>query len=1035
MKYSTYEFDLSRFNVDDDYSYVKLAYEDNGQKKVLFVLDAMPTEDLQNGKLLSGQTGDLLSNILATTKRLYAKQAAPFSWLAVSFNAFRTFGKPAEFRQQAEKAFGDRIKSLIVKYKPDYVVGFGTSVMDALLTDKLVEDGKGKLRYSYWLGVPVEREIKYKKKLHTTKIVSTLSLNDIVRGDASESSMLGYICRNVSAIHGMHYQVDAKRLENHKSYMINTVKQFDKLLEAMREKECVAFDTEANNLHKITNKLLTVQVAYDQDKGFIIPIYHKDTPFTPSELKYICDQLRDYFEGNNKNKYHIYVNAKFDLTLQKDQLAVRYFANDVWDVLGGEFALDENMNGLQTAVGEYYYSLGNLSVQYGFEGYLTAEFGKQHRANFSSADLNDPAVQKYATLDVVVPFAIHLQQKKRAAYIGYEKYVKVVTHEISDTIHAFSSMEHTGAGLDVPYLFFLKTENSPIEQEIRNMQSSLLSTPAAKKANLLLCKQQGVPTTSLFSGVETVSAFKLNKPDHKKVLFFDVLGLKPISEGKKGAGKLDKSFQKKYADVPEVAQYTALEKAKKLKNAYVKSFIKMLGENEDLQKDHRIRPNFGYLTVVTHRTSARDPNLQQVPAHSALGKHIKRLFVARPGTLYIKVDYRVHEVRGWGIISFDKAVASVFAAAKKLRDAYRLHPTSELAKRLKTEADVHIQNASYFFNVAMDKVDKPLRNAVKGIIFGLIYGMGMKTLAGNINQTEDFTKKLVGNFSKRFPKAMSWTKNIKKFAAEHLYVEAPTGIRRNLFGYILPDSMSNAGSIAARMDRQAGNAPVQGMCSKFMMNGIRFLDWMIFLEKLKNKLFELYLTNSVHDSLETESGYRNFLRSLGMIEEALTEGVRKTVKTRYGFELVSVPEVDFEIGASLSECESWDFSVAQLETLVMDSLLFQRNKLKHNINPDQVMASIFREKALAEAPAWMRKQIENLGYKFELTERSYIKRLLESGKAKVSEAKAAASTADSIKDEDKKKEALKSATGKLTEGEDLVAYARELMDFRKIYTQ
>jgi DNA polymerase I-like protein with 3'-5' exonuclease and polymerase domains len=1032
MKHTNFDYDLTRFEADDEYSYVKLAYENNGDKKVLFVLDVMPTEDLHSGKLLSGQTGDLLNVLVATTRRLYAKQAPSFSWLAVTFNAFRTFGKPSEYRAQAEQAFSERVKCLITKYQPDYVVAFGTSVMQALLEDKIVTDGKGKTRFSYWLGVPVKKDIKYKKKVHTTTIVSTLSLNDIVRGDDAEVSLLGYMCRNLSAVYGRHYCVDVDRLHNHKTIMVNTVAKFDKLMAVLREKPYVSWDTEAKNLHKVTNRLLTVQAAFDIDKGYLIPIYHKDTPFTPDELNYIVETLQDYFEGNNNNDYHIYVNAKFDLTLMRAECGIRYFANDVWDILAGEFMLDENLKSLMTVLGEYYYSLGNLSVQYGFDGYITAEFSKQHRANFEATDLSDPAVQHYCTLDVVVPLSIHLQQKERAKYIKYAKYEQVVRNEASDTIHAFSKMEYTGAGLDVPYLFYLKTVDSPIELEIKKMAGALLKTDAVKKTNLLLCKAQGMPTGSLFTGVETVAAFKLNKPDHKKKLFFEVLGLEPLEKGAGGVGKLDKGFQKAYAHIPEVAQYTALEKAKKLKNAYVKSFINMLGSSEDLQKDHRIRPNYGYLGVVTHRGSASDPNLQQVPAHSALGKHIKRLFVAREGTLYIKVDYRVHEVRGWGLISFDKAVAAVFAAAKKLRDEYRLHPTAELAKRLKTEADVHIQNASYFFNVAMEKVDKPLRNAVKGIIFGLIYGMGMKTLAKNIGQTDDFTKTLVDNFAKRFPKAMAWTKNVKKFAAENLFVEAPTGIRRNLFGYLLPSSFESAGQMAARMDRQAGNAPIQGMCSKFMMNGIRILDWLIFKEIKKNKNFMLFITNSVHDSLENEAGYANFLKSLAMIEWALTDGVKNKVKKRYGFDLVSNLEIDFEIGATLSQCEGWDFSIAQLETLVMDSLIFQRNKLQRNIVPDRIMKVIFSDRAVTEdAPEWMQKQISNLNYSFELTERSYIKRMLDEGKAKIAAGEKAMEDVKFVKGDEQKKDATKAAQGKIAEGKDTVEYARELMDYHK----
>lgn len=1053
MKHESFDFDLSSFGEEDTYDYVKLAYENNpsAKLKILFVLDKIPSEDLHSGKLLSGQTGDLLNVLVSTTKRLYARSAPSFSWLAVSFNAFRTFGKSQEFRTQAEALFAERIKCLITRYKPDYVVGFGTSVTAGLIPTHLKEDSKGRIRYSYWLGVPVNTEIKYKKLSHETTYLANLSLDSVVRGFDAEASMLGYMCRCLAPALGTRYEVDSKALHNHKSVLVKDIAHFKKLMAYMRRQKSVSIDTEAASLRKVTNTLFTVQMAANANTGYIVPIYHKDTPFTPKELRYICADFKDFFEGGSENEYHIYTNAKFDLTLLRESFGIRYFAQPVWDILGGEFALDENLRNLDTMIGEYYYSLGNLSVQYGFDGYLSAEFSKQHRANFDQADLTSRAVQHYCTLDVCVPFAIHEQQKRRAAYVNYEKYEKVVLNEISDTIHAFSTMEHTGAGLDVPYLFFLKTDQSPIEAEIRKMTADLLSTGAVRKTNAMLCKQKAIPQGTMFdrfltsgagkalsTSVAAPSAFQLNKPDHKKMLFFEVLGLEPLERGASGVGKLDKAFQQAYAHIPEVKAYTSLEKAKKLKNAYVKSFLRMLADSLDLQKDHRIRPNYSYLRVVTHRSAASDPNLQQVPSHSALGKHIKRLFVARKGTLYIKVDYRVHEVRGWGIISFDKGVAAVFAAAKKLRDAYRAHPTPELAKRLKTEADVHIQNAAYFFSVAMDKVDKSLRNAVKGIIFGLIYGMGLKTLAKNIKQTDDFTKKLVDNFSKRFPNAVGWTREVKKKASKLLYAETPTGLRRNLFGYLLPESFEQAGAVSARMDRQAGNAPVQGMCAKFMMNAIRILSRLAFEELKKDENFKLYITNSVHDSLENEAGYANFLLSIGQIEWALTEGVRKIVKQRYGFDLVSDLEVDFEIGATLSECESWDFSVAQLERLVIDSLLFQRNKLKHNIRPDAVMRTIFGPEAFARAPGWMKTQVDNIGWELSLFEVPYIKLLLSESKSKIAAGELALKTAEDTKSKvtaGEYEDAVKSAKSQISEGEDLLQYARELNEYRKEFSR
>lgn len=1030
MKYMKFAYDFSKL-AEDDYNYIKLPYANEGKKKVLFVLDHVPTEDMESGKLLSGCTGDVLEAVVNATQRLY-KCRTKFSWLATAFNGFKTYGKAAEYRAQAEEAFADRIKQIICKYQPDYVVAFGPSVMRALLGKRIVQDAKGRTRYSYWMGVPVKSKFKVGGIEHTTTVVSNISLNDIVEGEASEASLLGYMCKCLAPVFEKTFLVDSEAILSEGSVVIDSIKRFDKLMDTLATKKAVSIDTEAKNLHKITNQLLTVQFAYNERKGFLLPVAHKDSPFTPKEVSYIHGRLRAYLEGENDNEYHIYTNAKFDLTLFRAECGVRYFANPVWDILGGEFALDENLKSLDTVLGEYYYSLGNLSVQYGYEGYLNAEFGKQHRANFAEADLTDEATIRYTTMDVCVPYAIHEVQRQRAKEQAYTRYDEVVLYEISDTIHAFSKMEHTGAGLDVNYLFYLRTEKSPIELEIQKMASALLMTKAAKQANKLLADKSSVPTTSLFGdALAATQLLRLNKPDHRRLFFFDVLKLAPLEKGKSGTGKINKKFQQHYAHVPEVAQFTALEKAKKLKNAYVSSFIKMLGESEDLQKDHRIRPDFGYVTVVTHRTSARNPNLQQVPAHSALGKHIKRLFIAREGTLYIKVDYRVHEVRGWGIIALDKAVAEVFAAAKKLRDEYRLNPSKELAKRIKVEADVHIQNVMIFFVKTLEQIGKmdpgelkKLRNAVKGVIFGFIYGMGIKAMSSNIGQDVDFTEKLLANFAKRFPKAVAWSKGIKKEAQEKLYVEAPNAIRRHLYGYLLPKSLEQSGQVSAQNDRQAGNAPVQGMCSKFMMNGIRILDALIFKQLLKDEEFELFISNSVHDSLENEAGYRYFIRSLSMIEWALTEGVKRKVKKRYGFELVSDLEIDFEIGASLSTTEAWDFSVAQLDRLVMDSLLFQRNKLKYKVVVEEAYGQIFSKHALTnDAPAWMKTQIENTGYKFKMTEKEYIRELLNMGKAAEAEGEKLLNSEDP--------DIVKKGKSMVSEGKDLIEYARELNEFRK----
>lgn len=971
VKYTTFEHKFGgSFATIEDYSFVRIPYENNGGKKILFVLDWMPTDDMKEGRLLSGETGTLLMSLAKAAMSVELRKQVRFSWLACTFNAFKTAGRTREFQFAARAAFAARVRALVKKYKPDVIVTFGHSAASAFIENQLDLSDKN---LSAWYGVPINVVVG-KENPHHCVVVPNLSLNSLVVGTAAASGLLGFVVRNLAnAFVAEHrYSVNNDALRSSKSVLIDTLGKFNKLLDHVSAQKVVAIDTETDNLNRIVNRLLTIQFAVKESIGYIIPLYHKDTPFDPHELKVIKGRLRGYFEGDNDNDYHVYANADFDLNILRNQLSTRYMHNDVWDIFAGQFGQDENYKFLQNLTGEYYYSLGTISAQYGFTGYMDAKFSKGDRKNIAKTDLNEDLL-RYMAYDVVVPLAIHRQQKARARDAGHTKYNTLVRKQISDTIHMFSRMESNGSGLDVKYLFYLRTPNSPIELAIKKMEGEVLATDAVRKANQILLKRKGVPSQGLF-GEAKVNLFSLGTDEHKQLLFFDVLKLEPLETGVSGKGKLDKAFQKHYDKNPIVSAYTGLGKAKKLKNAYVKSFIKLLASSEDLKSDHRIRPSYNYLPVVTGRTSANDPNLQQVPSHSELGKLIKRLFIARKGRLFIKVDYKVHEVRGWGIISFDMALAKVFKAARELRNEYRLRPTPELGKRLKLEADVHIMNASYFFSVALEFFADPknkdrakeLRNAVKAVIFGLIYQMSIRSLAKSIDKPLEYAETLVKNFRKRFPKGMKWIEDVKEFSRKHLFYENPLGLRRHLWGYLYPkNAMACSNKVWAEMDRRAVNSPIQGMGAQFMSIGARFLDTMIFnLWKTEKRVVDYAICNSVHDSLENEFSYRDLMLGLKYVEYALIDGVREVMKERYDFKFVVDVDIDFELGASLDTCKAWDDSLAELERIIYESLVFQRDELGYNIDVAASMHDVF-VKGWPDAPEFLKKQAVNTGWKFD----------------------------------------------------------------------
>lgn len=959
-----YKYSASYRDVKDDFSYVQLAKHQTkkSDKKILIVLDYVPTEDLASGRLLSGATGTLLKRVEQVATKFYEsdQRLNDLNWLAVTFHTFKTIGQSDAFKEGAQKEFKKRLEYIITEYKPDVVLTFGPDPYKALNSAK-VHKYNGKLHHLF--GVPIKTKVKRKNKSHTFKHVPSLSLNTLVndQGKGSEMSLAGYVARNmVNALEGdLKYRIP-KRPE-YQTVLVDTVEKFDKMLKLMAKSKYVAIDTETVNLNRRANKMLTLQFAASTKRAFVLPYLHKDSPFTAKELLYIKKRLRQYFEAKNNNTYQVYANASFDLTVLRNNLGIRYFKSSIWDLFAGEFALDENMKALSGVTGFYYYSLLNLSMQYGCTAYYEAEFGKENRKTIVTADLN-AALLEYCSLDVVIPLHIMRAQMERAQDIGYEKFESIVAEQISDMLHVFSTLEFNGAYTDIDYLFYLMTKDSPIRGEITKIQERLKQTKGVKKANQILSKKKGVPSVGLW-GKSDVDMFDIGKQDHQRLLFFDVLKLKPVQVGKAGHGKIDKTFQSKYSDVEEVQLYTELQKAKKLFNAYVKSFIKNWGVDEDMRFDRRIRPHFQFLDVVTGRTSAKKPSLHQIPSRSELGKHIKRLFVTEEGRVMIKVDYSAHEVRCWSLFTGDKDVAGLFDKGRQLRNLFKIAPDPELLRRVELEGDVHKINASYFFGVPIDQVDKKTRNAVKTVIFGLIYQQGIKGLASSTGQTIDAMEKLTKEFKKKYPVGVSWFDDIKQFARENLYVESPLGRRRHVWGLLIPDDARYADSCIARNERQSVNSPIQGMGSDFLINGSRQI------ERLKYEHFEesghypdFYQANSVHDSIIFSCAYEDVWLAIKMIEEGLTAAVSEVSQKRHNMDFVVPLEIDFEIGSNERDVEGWDYSIESLERIMKGTLKTQK-EWGHNVNIKKALNdSLYGH--YEDMPDWAKKQAWN--YKLKL---------------------------------------------------------------------
>ena len=937
--------------------------------RVMVIIDHIPQEDLRSGALLSGGHGSTLARVMNYCCKAFdccTSTLDELDILFVNWNCWKTYDMSEARRDESDNVFADRIHDLAAEYGPDYIVTCGP-VPFKKLAPKALELSKGEP--IGWLGNTLPMEIGGNQ----VKLIPNLSLNTLLnpKNISTMAYLLGYFARNFLPIFcggKMPFRIPTIRTGKKRNFNIivpKTLKEFHAMMKVIRNAPRVAVDTETDGLNRVNVNLLTIQFCADGKNAYVLPFLHNDSPFNKKELEEIRATLQEYFEDKNKNKVQVFVNAKFDLNIIRNCIGVRSFRANVWDCIAGEFVLDENLKIVSSITGHWYYRLANIAMQYGCRAYLTAEFGKENRAMIKDVPLDDK-VCEYAALDVVIPWHILEQQQAKAASLGYEKYISVVSEQVSDQIHAFSTLEYTGAATDVDYLFELSLPDSPINKLLYDTVDKFKDMPEVVRADKLLKKRNNIPSEGLLGAVKD-RLFKLSVREHLQTLFFDVMKLEPettsdkVRANGKQEGKIDKAFQAKHESHPVMKMFTSISKLHKLRNAYVKSLIRLFGDNDDFRTTRRLRPTYNYDKIVTGRSSASDPNLQQVPSRGDMAKYIKRLFISTVGHVIFKVDFSAHEVRGWSIISGDKEVAEAFAVGARLRKRYRLVPDKYIAKRLEYEGDVHKINAAFFFGIDILDVVKSIRNAVKTVVFGLIYQQGDEGLARSTGRPVEEIGSIKAQFLGRFPVGYKWFDQMKSFVRKHLYVESPLGRRRNLFAFLLDETLPGARSTISRSERQSVNSPVQGFGSDLMMTAIRLMERRCFDHWKKTGVWPgMRFSVSVHDSLSVEVAYEWFWFASTVIEECMTVAVREEMERRHNMEFTSEPEIDFEIGGAESTVESWDWSFEHALELLKESLIFKRDVLKDATLTDKEIARILdhaRHEQYEHMPVWMKEQV------------------------------------------------------------------------------
>lgn len=310
--------------------------------------------------------------------------------------------------------------------------------------------------------------------------------------------------------------------------------------------------------------------------------------------------------------------------------------------------------------------------------------------------------------------------------------------------------------------------------------------------------------------------FNISSPKQLGEVLFDKLQLtaKNMKKTSGGARSTRESELEKLRDLhPIVPLIFTHRELSKLLSTYIDAIPPLLDWND------RLHTHFISTGATTGRMASQNPNLQNIPIKTELGRAIRNAFVAEKGFVLASFDYSQVELR----------IAAFLSGDEKLIDIFR-----------KGE-DVHTSVASSVFKVPFNEVNAEMRRRAKVINFGIIYGMGVLALKDNLGTSRDEAQKFMNDYFETFSTLASYLDKIKVETNKKGYTETFFGRRRYFEGI-----KSKIPYIRAQAERMAINAPIQGTGADIVKISMKNIDRFIQEKGLEDSVFPLL---QVHDEL------------------------------------------------------------------------------------------------------------------------------------------------------------------------------------------
>jgi DNA polymerase-1 len=518
----------------------------------------------------------------------------------------------------------------------------------------------------------------------------------------------------------------------HSYQLIDNQEKRQILIAQLEKTKSFCFDTETTSLEEMDAEVLGLAISFKDKEAFYVTM-----PSDFEQTKAILGEFKHLFADSSIEKiaqnlkYDLKVLLKYDIQLdgpQFDTMLAHYLANP-----DGRHNMD--------ILSEKYLNYKPVSI--------TELIGKKGKGQLNFRDVPLEKATEYAAEDADVTF-----QLKGMLY--KELMDKQVAHLMQrlemPLVPVLAAMEMEGIRIDANFLGNYSTE---LEAMSRDLEKNIYE----------------------MSGCN----FNIASPKQMGEVLFDVMKIdSKAKKTKTGQYKTDEATLQKLASEHEiVSKIVDYRKVNKLRSTYVDALPRLIHP-----KTGRVHTNYAQAVAATGRLSSTNPNLQNIPIRTDLGKEIRKAFVPRDENhTLLAVDYSQIELRIVASVAEDEGMMEAFHAG----------------------IDIHTATAAKVFSVDIESVTKDQRYKAKSVNFGLIYGQGAFGLAQNLGIKRGEASELIDAYFEQFGGVKRYMDDSIKFCREHGFVKTLMGRKR-----FIPDINSSNQTVVGFAERNAINAPIQG---------------------------------------------------------------------------------------------------------------------------------------------------------------------------------------------------------------------------------